>query len=49
MKTKLYEEMLGALKARVDEWHSDNRNFERAEPRSLELARAAIAKADAKQ
>ncbi len=39
-------EMLEACKAHIDEWHSTFRNMERREPRSLKLARAAIAKAE---
>ena len=36
--------LLKACRARVDEWHANNRNFSRVEPASLKLARAAIAK-----
>jgi len=31
-----------ACKARLNEWHSDNQNFTRAEPASLEMMRAAL-------
>lgn len=44
----VHDELLEACKARIDEWHNDNHNFERTEPRSLKLARAAIAKAEGK-
>lgn len=39
-------EMLEALKAVLEEWHNDDRNFERAEPQSLALVRQVIAKAE---
>lgn len=42
----VHEEMLEALKATLEEWHSDDRNFERREPKSLVLVRQAIAKAE---
>ncbi len=38
-------DLFEACEAAVEEWHVDNRNFERKEPKSLELARVAIAKA----
>lgn len=38
-------ELLAAAEARLAEWHSNTRNMEKAEPRSVKLARAAIAKA----
>ncbi len=38
-------DLLEACQARVDEWHSNMRNFTRREPESLKLARAAITKA----
>ena len=41
-------ELLEACQARVDEWHSNMRNFTRREPESLKLARAAIVKAKGK-
>ena len=43
---KAAEELLKACKAQVAEWHSNRRNFKRAEPKSLKLARAAIAKVE---
>jgi len=39
-------ELLKACKARLEEWHGDNRNFYRKEPASLELMRKAIATAE---
>ena len=38
-------DLLAACKARLAEWHADERNFERKEPQSVKLARAAIRKA----
>ena len=38
-------ELLAAAQARLNEWHSNARNFERKEPQSVKLGRAAIAKA----
>lgn len=34
--------LLAACEARVNEWHADARNMERAEPESVRLARAAL-------
>ena len=44
-KVNCHDDLLAACKARVAEWHANPRNFERAEPESLKLARAAIRKA----
>ena len=38
--------LLEACKVRVDEWHSTFGNMERREPKSLKLARVAIAEAE---
>ena len=42
----VHDELVEACKSRIDEWHSTFRNMERREPKSLKLARAAIAKAE---
>ena len=43
-----HDELVKALKAYVTEWHDHPRNFNRAEPESLKLARAGIAEAERK-
>ena len=40
--------MYEALKAVLDGWHSNPRNFEKAEPQWLKLTRQALAQADGK-
>lgn len=38
-------DLLEACKQFIDEWHANNQNFYRLEPKSLTMMRAAIAKA----
>ncbi len=40
-----HNELLEACEQRLSEWHANSRNMMRAEPASVSLARAAIAKA----
>ena len=41
-------ELLAVCEKMVDDWHEDNNNMDRPEPKYLEMARAAIAKAKGK-